>query len=70
MEPITFDTIFRKVFIDWALYTDEERKANKELLKTVCPHMHIVADYVETNADGDGCQIMYCELCEKTFTCR
>jgi hypothetical protein len=65
----TFDTIFRKVFIEWINYSDIERKANKEALKKVCPHTHIISDYVECNADGNGIYIMYCELCNTTFAC-
>jgi hypothetical protein len=68
MEIPSFDIIFRKVFIDWPLYNDDDRKMHKELLKTLCPHTNIVSDYVETDAEGTGQHIMYCELCQKTFT--
>ncbi len=67
MQPTPFDTFFRKVFIDWINYTDDERKTNKEALKKVCPHTHITMDYIECGAEGNGIQIIYCELCLFTF---
>ncbi len=67
-QNISFDTLCHKVFVEWPLFSDIERKMNKILLQSLCPHAHIETDYVETTADGDGQQITYCVLCNKTFT--
>lgn len=70
MSSETFETIFHKVFIEWANYTSDERKAHKEILKMLCPHKHIEKDYVETDAEGNGQPISYCVVCKTTFTCQ
>ena len=66
MQDATFEELTQMIFVEWVLYEPAEIKKARVRLCEVCPHDHIVDDYVECGLER-GKYIKYCNLCMKCF---
>ena len=62
----TFEELMKIIFEDCHKYDAEFIKKAKVLLCDVCPHEHIIDDYIDFGLDS-SCRIWYCKICYKTL---